>query len=1114
MGLLQDLPKPEQFTSILAPVMGNEEAGTGVAGVLKLLQEIDTGGISSSLSADLDQTISSNFALDSSALTGGALDQFQQVMSSFPSNPASLIEPLTSRLDSIKNISSGDLSTQLLDGIDGLQNIETLIPANTRDLVAAAAGSLTQLKGEFISGSFGELRQWSESVRTLHAEIAPLVTGGAGTLEERLIEFLRTKISDLISILLPAGQGPTPTIATQFDAAISSDRLTAINTIKTDLISSMNAARVDFDSGNFSNTTHFAQAQAKFQQLTAALADITSKLRSVLAQEAATPDGLTGTLQKQIDDFAEIEIIDLGNIKDKFIQAIERVEEAIEGLDLEVVRETIEDVFTRINEVIGRFDLSQLTEKLSDLRRQLDSILKALDAALFEAIASIRNIFTQIKEALGSVASALGSYDENGDFHYLIQQDIENFLNSVKTTLRETIEPMLDQFKNTIGQTLQQVQAGLNAVKNEIEAVKTQLQSALQGVNEQLKNLDVAGAMENIRQKLDGMLSELGVIDFNPVVDPVVSQIDEMQDGLKKIDVSSLNEITIGALKVSVEVVVNIDFSAKITDALIAEIDKLLEVPKGALNEIKGRVEGILQKFAELEPDALLAPLDEVFAPISEHLDALKLDSLLEPLDAWHERSQQEMDKVSPAALLQPLIALHTQLQKAFDAISPTELIRPLQEAIDDVKGEIQAIDITGVAGELSGTIDRVKGLLDEISPERLLNPLVDAFDKIMAALDQFDPGTLLQPFKDIFDAITTPLDNLNPDHVRLIGEVFAGLRDLPNAFDPQQAFQALQEKYAEVRNLLQQLNVGGLIAELKTPYDAMHTSFETGGGSADVSLSASVEGLNPLRNETIGSATTDFQQFEARLNALVVAEPPTELVSRYNEIRNKLESLVPTWANENISPASIRRAFQVANPLDITAEVNQLYDTIKQQLRNFDPRIIQENVKNTFDTVKNTIFAIDPEAVVAEVQGTIDALTQRLDVIDLQVIAEELEGLVDEIETIINGLNPRPIITQLQGLVDEVKSLFDELKPSEVLNELNTPFEAAQEIVAEFDPASFKEPLQEVFENIQNVLEDVDVGGVLQPIVDRLDQLRDELEEGLKRTETSFNGMIRAIPV
>lgn len=613
MGLLQEIPSAERFTTILSPVIGDEATGTGVAGVLKLLENIDTQNLSGSLSAELDQSVSANISVDTTALMGGALAEFQQVMSSFPEDPASLIEPLTSKLDVLKSLSSADLSSQLSVGIDGLQNIQTLIPTNTKDLVASAADRLSQLKGEFISGEFGELKQWSESVSTLHAEIEPLLASGSGTVEERLIGFLSEKVAELVSILLPEQRSLSAAISAQFEGAISTDRLTIINNIKTELIDSMNFARIQFENGNFTNTTHLSHVQASFQLLVDALAEISAKLQPILDQDLITADSLGLALKKQFDDFGQIEIIDLGNIKDKFSAAIGRIQEAVEGLDLDVVSETIEEVFKNINSVIGEFDLNQLTTKLSDLQGQLQSVLDALDGVLFEVVASIRSIFTQIRNALHSVASSLGSYDDNGDFHFHIQQEIEIFLNGIKTTLQETIQPLFDQFKGNVGQTLQQIQDALNAVKGEIESVKAQLESTLQGVSQQLETLDVTGTMEGIRQKLDNMLGELGVVDFDPVVDPIVAQINEVGDALKKIDVSSLNEFTVGALEVSVDVVVRIDFSTQITGALMVEIDKLLEIPQNALAEIEGSVEGVLQRFGELEPGMLLSPLDDLF---------------------------------------------------------------------------------------------------------------------------------------------------------------------------------------------------------------------------------------------------------------------------------------------------------------------------------------------------------------------------------------------------------------------------------------------------------------------------------------------------------------------
>jgi hypothetical protein len=1113
MGLLQELPTPKQLTNILAPVLGDKAAGTGVAGVLKLLEKIDPPHLSASLALKLDQNFSAKISVDTGTLTGGALAQFRQAVNAFP-DPTSLIRPLHAKLENLRNLSADNLSTQLLTGIDGLQNIESLIPPNVRELIAGAADRITQIKGEFISGEFGQIKQWSENVQRLYGEIQPLLRGDPGTLEDRLLAYLREKITDLVRLILP-GENLAWVISGSLDAAISTEKLSAINTIKTDLINAMNLARTEFQQGNFTNTAHFASVQTGFRQLADALATITMTLRRFLDQPIATADGLSQALYQQFENFLQIEIIDLGNIRDKFAEAIRHIEEAIRGLDLGIVRQKIEGIFDQINGMIGKFDLSRLTAKLTDMQIQLQSVLDALDGALFEAIASIRAVFTQIKDTLRSIASTLGSYDEQGNFRFHIQQQIEDFLNGIKQTLQETIRPLFDQLKNTVGQTLQQVRDGLNAVKGEIEKVKTQLQGMLQGVNDQLQSLDVAGTVAATRQKLEGMLSSLGSIDFDPIVDPVVAQINEMRDTLKKIDVSSLNEFTIGALKVSVEVVVKIDFSVQITDALMAEFDKLLEIPKKALGEIEASVEGILHRFGQLAPAALLKPLDDLFDPITTHLEALKLEVLLKPLDEWYARAQQELDRVSPAMLLKPLIELHTQLADAWDKISPTELIRPLREAIDGIKAQVRKIDVTGLSAKLSEVINQVKGALDKISPDRLLNPLIGAFDKIMAALDSFDPAILLKPLTDIFDVLAVPLANLTADHVRVISEVFAILRSTVNAFDPKRVFQVVREKAAAVNGLLQQLNVGGVIASLKGPYDSMHASFEAHGGPAHVSLSASVEDLNPLRNAAITQAIADLQEIQVQINMLEHLEPSVDLINRYNtEIREKLESLIPVWAKENVSPDSIRRVFRLANPLNLAAEIHQLYDAIKQQLRNFDPRILQEQIKVSFERLKTALFSLDPQALTHQVQEVLNGLFQRLDGLDLQLIFNELSGAADEVKTIIVGLDPQPIIAQLQGLVDEVKGLVAALQPSQLLSELNEPFKLSKEIVAEFDPSGFKKPLQATFEGIQKVLEAIDIGVILQPLTDRLNQLRDELVAGLKRTETAFNGMIAAIPV
>ena len=627
MGILQLLPASGQLSDILGLITGDADSGTGMAAVLNLLSSTDASGSSASLATELDQTTSANIADASGALTEGALAQFQQAINALPQDPSSLIAPLASRFDSIRNLSSSNLADQLLGGLDGLRDIESSLPYNTGDLIAGAAQGLSRLKGEFISGEFGRIRQWSDSVRSLYDDMQPFLSADADALLERLLEFLQQKITDMVRMMLPRESLAT-TFADQLTGIVTAEQPAALTQYKEDIIDAMNQARVAFENANFTNTTQLAAAREGFTRLTDDLSGITTQINSLLSRDWLTSDGLRQTLQRQFDDFDQIEIVDLGNIRDQFTNAIERVQTAVESIDLDGVRETIESTFTRINEAIERFDPRQLTDRLGDLQAQLQTVLDGLDSALMEAIASIRAVFARIREALRSVASALGTYQEDGSFRFHVQQDIEEFLNSISSTLKQSIQPMIVQFKETIGQTLQSVAAGLDAVKDQIEEVKTQLQDLLGGIHEQLGELNVTQVMESIRQRLDDMLSGLGNIDFDPVVDPVIGEIDEMRDSLRQIDVSSLNELTRGALRLAVEVVLGIDFTDDIINFLLEKTDNILEYPRNALTDLEEAVEDLLQRFGELEPDKLLAPLDELFQPVNDFLDTLDLENL------------------------------------------------------------------------------------------------------------------------------------------------------------------------------------------------------------------------------------------------------------------------------------------------------------------------------------------------------------------------------------------------------------------------------------------------------------------------------------------------------
>ncbi|MCK4784313.1 MAG: hypothetical protein KAV87_11220, partial [Desulfobacteraceae bacterium] len=489
MSLLQDLPQEDYFAGILSRITGSEEDKTGLFGVINLLERIDTASISSLVVSKLTRDLSEAISFDDSILSEGLLDQFNQVLEAFPSEPDQLIGSLNEKLEKIKSISASDLSNQLFEGMRGIEDIQALIPKDTTALLTGAVVAFNQMRQEFISGAWGQLRQWSESVSVLHDEIEPLISSGEGTVEDRFVAYLKKKTEDLLQIIFPQKQGLADILTTQLGSAISTQKLADLESIKNNLIDRMSKAWSEFESGNFTNIAHLRSAEENFKQLTENLSEMVNSINSVLKQEIADAEGLALALEKQFDDFGTVEIVDLGNIKDKFNDAIRKVEEVVQAFDFDGVKEKIEEVFDNVNDVIESINLGSITERLGDLQVQIRSVADGLDAGLLESVASAQNSFEKVMKSLQAVAETVGSYDESGAFHHDIEKDVRLFLEGIKTNLQNNIEPTLDSFKTTTGDALNLVTEALRSVEDNISGVKKDLKGTLTGINRQLDNL-------------------------------------------------------------------------------------------------------------------------------------------------------------------------------------------------------------------------------------------------------------------------------------------------------------------------------------------------------------------------------------------------------------------------------------------------------------------------------------------------------------------------------------------------------------------------------------------------------------------------------------------------
>ncbi len=1111
-GPTANLPTKDSLSGSLDGLKGDSGSGTGVAGALAAVEQADVGPKTASLVSTLHGGLIQTVPAEGSGPGADALAQVSAAASSVPQDPKTLTAPVSDKLDQIRSLVSPDVTSGILGGLTGLQGAQAAIPSDPTTLLSSATEQILKVTQGLDAGNVGALRGWSEALTALNGDIGSVLQAEAGRVEDRLIAFLADRATGLRDQLLPGGTGPAQRLVDALDAAVSG-RVAPIQSAASDLGAALERARAGFAAGQFDSTADLAGAEDALHRLVAAAGDLASGVKAAVDDPAATAAGLSAALKSLHDDFKTIDVVDLGRPRELFDHAFAELRSAIAAVDLGGARAEVEKVLNEIGQAVDALDLGRLTEGLDQAEQAIRSTLDDLQGAVLEVVALVRAALGRVKEALDSVASALGSFDDAGTFHFTIETEIESLLNQVKSLLTDTIEPAIADFKGAVSDAIAQVTATLQQVTGEIDSVKAELQSALEGATEQLRAADIGGKMDSVSQELKSSLDQLGPIDFDSVVDPVVAEIGDMRDQLRKIDPSSLNDILRAALDVATAVITAIDFPHDITQFLMDELDKLLKVPKDGLDQLQKRVDAMIGRFDELEPKAILEPVSGLFTPLSQALDGLAVDALAAPIEEWYQRAKAEVGRVMPATLLQPLVDAYKEMNRSLAAISTESLVESLQSAITQIKGDLQRLQPGALLGQLSSAFEQAKTMLENLAPEKLFTPLVTAFDKVTAAIDAMSPEPMLEPLTKLSASLKAPLDTLTDDDARRAAAAFAPLVGLSDAYDPAKSFQTASAKVTEVEAALGGLNLGTLLADIRT-HQAAAAAALAAGGDAAAALAPRMSALDPLQEASLAQSLADLQDARGKLGAAFPSsERSSDLTALYDEIKADVEGLVPAWVKDAPTADGIRNALSFADPAALADAVRELHKQIRDQWTALDPHGLIAELQTTYDHILVSLSALDPAAIAGRIDGLVQELAPRLDALNLDSLADDALDLEHEVRAIIEGLNPQPVIDHLSAIADEVSHALDELDPKALLAELQQPLEAAKEILRQFDPAALAEALEPAFAEIEGILAKVDLRTILKPLVDRLNELRDALQQALTRTEHAFDDMIAAIP-
>jgi hypothetical protein len=1113
MAIISELPDQQQFTDVLNRIIGSEDDGSSLSAAMAILNNLDPNAVAASVGGKLAGHVSASATVDTNAMFGDVQSQIQRVIKGLPSSGDDLLAPILQVIEQLQNLMQGDFESAINRIFAGFNQIQGGVPASSNNLLASGVESIQGLLGEFRGGAFSEIKEWSDMVASLGTEVNAIIAAGPEGLIDRLVKFLAERVAALVADIMPHPGGPAGDLTARFELIMDPSRLTTVASLVTELVARIDSVRVQFEGADFTTKVNVQEAVDTFNHLTLAIASLLDDIEQALTVPVANFAGLTSLLNEKYAELAEVEVIDIGDIRRYVVDAIDHLGDLVNELGLKNVSDSIQEVFTRIDDAIATAQLDQIESFIGDFNEQVQSAIDLLDGQLLVAVASIRNIFNQIRIAVSNLLTALGSFDGEGNFQFFLQKDLNDFLSGINDNLTHRMQPIIDEFESTITNALQSFTGILTDLQGEIASVKADLQALLQGVKDTLESADVPAALEQMAERLQEMLDKLGDLSFDPIVDQVIAEIDKMAEKLRRIDISGMSEISIGALKVSVEVVTQINFSSQISSVLMDGFDELLVVPKQAVDHVQKSVEFISDQFALLKPDHLLQEINKLVGPLQAIFDTLDPQVLLKPLMDWHAALLAELQKLSLNALLKPLIDLHGNMSERVQQVSPAQLIMPLQGAMDELQDNINSLELVAIRGQFNSAVATVNGILLDMAPAKVLQPLLQPFATLESTLTRFRPSTLLQPVNDFFDSISAELDGINQTQVDAVSAAVAPLTQLSRTFDPMLNLQSLSNLFEQILAFIEQLNFAAILSRINSAYGNAKVSFDSDLAGAEVTASFSV--LNPLQNSSFTAISTRFHTLRERLKTEFsgVLTPP-ELIEGYAGVEDKITMLAPAWLGKTLTPAGLRAAVAAANPINVGVELDDLYDGLLRQVMAVSPTHLIQPLQATYNRLVMAVGNLTLDPLLDSLEAAIGNLSSSLDLIDPSVLTTELNDLFGEILTMVEVLDPSAMVADLQELVDTVVALAESMDPQALIAGVDGQLTAAKAIAGEFDVNVFAEPMNEIFDNVSAIIKQIDVGVVLRPVTDRLDTLRDELADGLTRTEKAFVNMLNAIPV
>lgn len=1035
---------------------------------------------------DLQKLLSDGPAL---SVLGDLGDLMAAVEGDF-SEPEAFVAPLLGALVNVADaieFDNADITQAVNVVTDGAGVLATALGGLTGDLGQLKAGDTNTIADRFAAAADGpgDFAQKAVGAIARHRHLLDLADNGMPRDPAALAEIA-------LDILLPFPRDVLSGALTELHALRDGiDNIGLPNTRFTGVLEILAEIKITADAGDA------AGLQAALDRLatlrTSTIEQIGEDIR--LAGQALNSLGLNTGVTAVCDILDDLKVSDIGAIEDlqEWRGRILGSASQFGNLDIDVIRDAVDELFNIAEtELVNRFEtaidgqvvrlenwLRGLLAELpiADLRNQLTAVLQ--DASDKIEGAGIDGVAKELRAQIANLSDLIGSVD-----------------------LQALIDTAAQALADALAQALDQIEAALGTITDQINAIAAQVQSVLERATEGVTAF--GDAISSVTQ----LIEEIDITAAAEAVIAVLSDLREKaEELLSAVPLPDALRDEVG--KFTAEVAA-IDVEGLVRQPLMAAVEQL-QIPDEVGDTIDEGLGQIADIVANLIPENMAAELQGELDGLFEELESIDLSSVLGGIGDELNKLADVLGDVEIIPAIAPAQDAFDEAVRVLNLIKPSLLLTPVIRAYDDVMGALPLPDPQTIAERAGETVSAVGEPIAQAATEPA---------RALAGADDTPPEPAATPVTQ-----NEPLpDGVRPgDIIRLIGYLPAKLKEGLDALEAGPAGETMTAIHkmcggfaADIRTF--QGQIVAVENQIDTEFDAMLLAVTTATTEAKVALQASAAvTAGPVDAEASLSLVASFDATRLR-NALAADlqffEAQTVRVRR------------------SITGPVMAKLDQVADVLEACA-LARIGDDLDALLDAIDPEDIAVALDNMFAQTLTAVAAVvgDIEADLHRYQarlmamiarfnpGTqaqkflraLNVLKEQFDLINPRRLANELDEVHQSLLRVFRAYAPNAFATELDLLITQTAATLRSLDPANLTPNF-APVEAQVARVPALLPIAALEGVGTELDALGGELAAIDIGALMESINTLTPQIVDAVEVTAEGIQSEILALLGAI--